>query len=70
MNSQPSQRYAPWLWLLLGLFVLRVVSQPLALLVDTPLRPRFESWHGPVSASSIEAWRIDSAANHGIVIVC
>jgi len=36
MNSQPSQRYAPWLWLLLGLFVLRVVSQPLALLVDTP----------------------------------
>ena len=38
MNSQPSQRYAPWLWLLLGLFVLRGVAQPLALLVDTPLR--------------------------------
>jgi hypothetical protein len=45
MNSQPSQRYAPWLWLLLGLFVLRVIAQPLALQVDTPLLPRFESWH-------------------------
>jgi hypothetical protein len=45
MNSPPSQRYAPWLWLLLGLFALRVVAQPLALQVDTPLLPRFESWH-------------------------
>ena len=48
MNSQPSQRYAPWLWLLLGLFVMRVLAQPLALLVDTPLLPRFESWHSGV----------------------
>jgi len=48
MNSQPSQRYAPWLWLLLGLFVLRVLAQPLALPVNTPLLPRFESWHSGV----------------------
>ena len=46
MNSPASQRYAPWLWLLLGLFALRVVAQPLALQVDTQLLPRFESWHG------------------------
>jgi hypothetical protein len=48
MNSKPSQRYAPWLWLLLGLFVLRVLAQPLALQVDAPLLPRFESWHSGV----------------------
>ena len=45
MNSKPSQRYAPWLWLLLGLFTIRVLAQPIALHVDTPLLPRFESWH-------------------------
>jgi hypothetical protein len=45
MNSTPSRRYAPWLWLLLGLFTIRVLAQPIALRVDTPLLPRFESWH-------------------------
>ena len=45
MNSTPSRRYAPWLWLLLGLFTIRVLAQPLALRVDAPLLPRFESWH-------------------------
>ena len=45
MNLKPSQRYAPWLWLMLGLFTIRVLSQPIALYVDTPLLPRFESWH-------------------------
>jgi hypothetical protein len=45
MNSKPSQRYAPWLWLLLGLFAVRVLAQPIALRVDSPLLPRFESWH-------------------------
>ena len=45
MSAKPSQRYAPWLWLLLGLFTIRVVAQPIALRVDTPLLPRFESWH-------------------------
>jgi len=48
MNSMPSQRYAPWLWLLLGLFTIRVLAQPIALRVDTPLLPRFESWHSGV----------------------
>jgi hypothetical protein len=45
VNSNPSRRYAPWLWLLLGLFTIRVLAQPIALRVDTPLLPRFESWH-------------------------
>jgi hypothetical protein len=45
MNSKPSRRYAPWLWLLLGLFTIRVLAQPIALRVDSPLLPRFESWH-------------------------
>jgi hypothetical protein len=45
MNLKPSQRYAPWLWLLLGLFVIRVLAQPIALRVDSPLLPRFEAWH-------------------------
>jgi uncharacterized protein len=45
MNSKPSQRYAPWLWLLLGLFTIRVLAQPIALGVDSPMLPRFESWH-------------------------
>ena len=48
MNGTPSRRYAPWLWLLLGLFTVRVLAQPIALRVDTPLLPRFESWHSGV----------------------
>jgi hypothetical protein len=48
MNSTPSQRYAPWLWLLLGLFAIRVIAQPLSLHVDSPLLPRYESWHSGV----------------------
>jgi hypothetical protein len=34
--------------LLLALFVLRVLAQPLSLIIDSPLLPRFESWHGGV----------------------
>lgn len=34
------------LWLLLGLFCLRVVGQPLAAVLDLPLLPPFEAWHG------------------------
>jgi hypothetical protein len=45
MKPKPSQRYAPWLWLLLGLFTIRVLAQPIALRVETPLLPRYESWH-------------------------
>ena len=48
MRLLPSQRYAPWLWLLLGLFTIRVLAQPIALQVHTPLLPTFESWHSGV----------------------
>jgi hypothetical protein len=34
-----------WLWILAALFALRVAAQPLALVVDAPILPRFESWH-------------------------
>ena len=47
-GQNPSIRYAPWLWLLLALFVIRVLAQPLSLIIDTPLLPRFESWHSGV----------------------
>lgn len=48
MTSKPSRRYAPWLWLLSGLFAVRVVAQPLALSIDVWFLPPFESWHGGV----------------------
>jgi hypothetical protein len=38
-------KYAHWLWFLTILFLIRVVAQPLALVVDSPLLPRFEVWH-------------------------
>lgn len=41
----PSRRYAPWLWLLLGLFLFRIIAQPLALLGNAGFLPPFESWH-------------------------
>jgi hypothetical protein len=44
----PAQRYAPWLWLLSLLFVLRVVAQPAALGLDTSFLPRFDEWHSGV----------------------
>ena len=34
--------------MLLALFLLRVLAQPLSLIIDTPLLPRFESWHSGV----------------------
>ena len=42
------QAYGRWLWTLTVLFALRVIAQPLALVVDSPLLPRFESWHSAV----------------------
>lgn len=73
MNPNPSRKYAPWLWLLLGLFVVRVVAQPLALIIDTPLLPRFESWHSGVlpypalviAQFLIIAWFARTAARFG-----
>jgi hypothetical protein len=44
----PSRRYAPWLWALSLLFVLRVVAQPAALSFETSLLPRFDAWHSGV----------------------
>ncbi|MBI3546391.1 MAG: hypothetical protein HY081_07325 [Gammaproteobacteria bacterium] len=48
MTFNLSRRYAPWLWLLIGLFVFRVIAQPLALLTNTKFLPPFESWHSGV----------------------
>ena len=41
-------RHGRWLWLLAGLFAVRVAAQPLALVVESPLLPRFDTWHGGV----------------------
>lgn len=46
MNS--SRHYAPWLWLLLALFCLRVAAQPLALVGAASFLPSFDSWHSAV----------------------
>lgn len=40
--------YARWLWVLAGLFLVRVVAQPLAARTDIPLLPPFEAWHSGV----------------------
>ena len=48
MRNSASAAYAPWLWLLLGLFIIRVIAQPLSLVIDSQLLPRFESWHGGI----------------------
>ncbi len=37
--------HARWLWLLAALFALRVIAQPLALVLDVSFLPRFEAWH-------------------------
>ena len=37
--------YGRWLWLLAAFFALRVIAQPLALVVDSRFLPRFESWY-------------------------
>jgi hypothetical protein len=37
--------YGFWLGWLSAAFVVRVVAQPLALVVDTPYLPRFDAWH-------------------------
>ena len=42
------RRYGPWLWLLTGLFALRVAAQPAALIFDEGVLPPFDSWHGGV----------------------
>jgi hypothetical protein len=53
LSSTPSRRYAIGLWVLLLLFAFRVVAQPLALVVDSPLLPPFESWHSEALPYSV-----------------
>jgi hypothetical protein len=43
-----SRDHAPWLWLLLALFIVRVKAQPIALLTSAPFLPPFESWHSGI----------------------
>ena len=43
--SERSRRFSFALWILFALFALRVVAQPLALIVESAALPRFESWH-------------------------
>jgi uncharacterized protein len=43
-----SRDYARWLWLLLALFIVRVLAQAMALLTSAPFLPPFESWHSGV----------------------
>lgn len=43
-----SRDYARWLWLLLALFIVRVIAQPIALVTSAPFLPPFESWHSGV----------------------
>ena len=42
---ESSRDYARLLWLLLALFVIRVIAQPLVLLTSAPFLPPFEAWH-------------------------
>ena len=59
-----------WLWILAALFALRVAAQPLALVVEAPVLPRFESWHSallpyPLLLAAqllILAWLVTTAA--------
>jgi hypothetical protein len=40
-----AQRFATGLWLLLGLFALRVLAQPLQGWLDSAWLPAFDTWH-------------------------
>ena len=42
------KKYAPVLWLLLGLFCFRVLAQLIQLGLNLPFLPAFESWHSGV----------------------
>ena len=43
-----SQRLAPWLWVLLGLFCSRVVIQLVQWRFEVPFLPPFDAWHSAV----------------------
>ena len=40
-----SRSHGWWLWCLLGLFVIRVIAQPLSLFVESSYLPAFDAWH-------------------------
>lgn len=46
-RSAGPRLYAAWLSVLAGLFLLRVIAQPLSL-TGTPLVPHFDAWHSGV----------------------
>lgn len=48
VTPNPSRGYAKWLWLLAGLFGLRVIAQFTALVMAVWFLPSFESWHSGV----------------------
>ena len=43
-----SRRYAPWLWVLAALFCVRVIAQPVALILHPGFLPPFDAWHSAV----------------------
>ena len=43
-----SRKLAPWLWVLLGLFCVRVIAQLLQWRFDISFLPAFEIWHSAV----------------------
>jgi hypothetical protein len=44
-HATASRRFAPWLWLLLALFCLRVAAQLLQWRMSLPYLPPFSAWH-------------------------
>jgi hypothetical protein len=45
-TANDQQHYAPWLWLLLGLFCFRVCGQLIQSRFAVPFLPAFEQWQG------------------------
>ena len=48
-----SRSYGCWLWLLLGLFCVRVLAQLVQRFGDVPFLPPFEAWHSSVVPYSV-----------------
>ena len=44
-DAAAARTHGRWLWLLLSLFVLRVVAQPLSLILDAAVLPPFNAWY-------------------------
>ena len=48
MRYTQTDKFAPILWLLIGLFILRVLGQLIVAIFQVPLLPPMESWHSGV----------------------